>query len=164
MGGGCEREREGQDDDPSSHGDHLVSRRVQRSDHSVSNAFLPPFSGAYALDIDPPRDPCLIVRLDRARESRTTRLADDIGDSIRDVAKELRLDWHTVKALEQQYMREQLRRTGTPGPRVLGLDEVSINASDGLYASGSPPGARDGLRSAHVTRTGAPLVWAHDVK
>jgi transposase len=25
---------------------------------------------------------------------------------IRDVAKELRLDWHTVKALEQQYMRE----------------------------------------------------------
>ncbi len=45
---------------------------------------------------------------------------------IRDVAKELRLDWHTVKALEQQYMREQLRRAGTPGPRVLGLDEVSI--------------------------------------
>src|SRR5712691_8971837 len=32
----------------------------------------------------------------------------------------------TVKALEQQYMREQLRRAGTPGPRVLGLDEVSI--------------------------------------
>ncbi len=45
---------------------------------------------------------------------------------IRDVAKELRLDWHTVKALEQQYMREQLRRGGTPGPRVIGLDEVSI--------------------------------------
>src|SRR5439155_24232350 len=35
-------------------------------------------------------------------------------------------DWHTVKALEQQYMREQLRRAGTPGPRVIGLDEVSI--------------------------------------
>ncbi|HBH03845.1 MAG TPA: ISL3 family transposase [Candidatus Rokubacteria bacterium] len=45
---------------------------------------------------------------------------------IRDVAQELRLDWHTVKALEQQYMREQLRRVGTPGPRVIGLDEVSI--------------------------------------
>src|SRR3972149_6168499 len=45
---------------------------------------------------------------------------------IRDVAKELRLDWHTVKALEQQYMREQLRRGGPPGPRVIGLDEVSI--------------------------------------
>ncbi len=45
---------------------------------------------------------------------------------IRDVAKELRLAWHTVKTLEMQYMREQLRRVGTPGPRVLGLDEVSI--------------------------------------
>jgi transposase len=45
---------------------------------------------------------------------------------IRDVAKELHLDWHTVKALEQQYMREQLRRAGTPGPRVIGIDEVSI--------------------------------------
>ena len=45
---------------------------------------------------------------------------------IRDVAEELRVDWHTVKALEQQYMREQLRRIGTPGPRVIGLDEVSI--------------------------------------
>jgi transposase len=45
---------------------------------------------------------------------------------IRDVANELRLDWHTVKALEHQYMREQLRRAGTPGPRVIGLDEVSL--------------------------------------
>ena len=45
---------------------------------------------------------------------------------IRDVAKELRLAWHTVKALEQQYMREQLRRAGTSGPRVIGIDEVSI--------------------------------------
>jgi transposase len=38
----------------------------------------------------------------------------------------LRLDWRTVKALEQQYMREQLRRAGTPRPRVIGLDEVSL--------------------------------------
>ena len=45
---------------------------------------------------------------------------------IRDVGRGLRLDWHTVKGLEQQYMREQLRRAGTPGPRVIGLDEVSI--------------------------------------
>src|SRR5439155_18268128 len=45
---------------------------------------------------------------------------------ISDVAKELRLDWHTVKALEKQYMSEQLRRAGTPGPTVLGLDELSI--------------------------------------
>src|SRR5271157_3354335 len=46
--------------------------------------------------------------------------------SVRDVARELRLDWKTVKALEMEYMREQLRRTGTPGPKVIGIDELSI--------------------------------------
>lgn len=46
--------------------------------------------------------------------------------TIRDVAKETRLDWHTVKELEKQYMREQLRRTGTPPPRIVGIDEISI--------------------------------------
>jgi transposase len=61
----------------------------------------------------------------------TKRFAFYVGrrcrdSSIRDVAEELRLDWKTVKALEMQYMREQLRRLGTPGPKVIGLDEVSI--------------------------------------
>ena len=42
------------------------------------------------------------------------------------MAQELHLAWQTVKALEKQYMREQLRRAGTPGPPVIGLDEVSI--------------------------------------
>jgi hypothetical protein len=31
--------------------------------------------------------------------------------TIQDVAKEVRLDWKTVKELDKQYMREQLRRT-----------------------------------------------------
>ena len=48
------------------------------------------------------------------------------ASSIKEVAKELRLDWHTVKELEKQYMREQLRRAGTPGPKIIGIDEVSI--------------------------------------
>jgi len=42
------------------------------------------------------------------------------------VARELGLDWHTVKELEKQYMQEQLRRAGTPGPQVIGIDEVAI--------------------------------------
>jgi transposase len=46
--------------------------------------------------------------------------------TIQAVARELKLDWHTVKELEKQYMREQLRRVGTPGPQVIGIDEVSI--------------------------------------
>ncbi len=61
----------------------------------------------------------------------TKRFAYYVGrrcraSTIKDVAKELHLDWDTVKALEKQYMREQLRRAGTPGPRVLGIDEISL--------------------------------------
>ena len=46
--------------------------------------------------------------------------------TIKDVAAELKLDWHTVKTLEQQYMEAQLKRAGTPSPRVIGIDEIAI--------------------------------------
>ena len=46
--------------------------------------------------------------------------------SIKDVARELHLDWKTVKSLEKQYMRAQLKRAGTPGPKVIGIDEFSL--------------------------------------
>lgn len=45
--------------------------------------------------------------------------------TIQDVAKELRLDWHTVKTLEKEYMEEQLRRNPVRTPKVIGIDEVS---------------------------------------
>jgi transposase len=48
------------------------------------------------------------------------------GATIKDVAEELHLDWHTVKELDKLYMREQLRRAGTPSPRVLGIDELAM--------------------------------------
>ena len=61
----------------------------------------------------------------------TKRFAFYVGRRCRDatikaVAEDLHLDWHTVKSLEKQYMREQLRRVGTPAPRVIGIDEISI--------------------------------------
>ena len=61
----------------------------------------------------------------------TKRLAFYVGRrcrsaTIRAVAREMKLDWHTVKELDKQYMREQLRRAGTPRPQVIGIDEVSI--------------------------------------
>lgn len=61
----------------------------------------------------------------------TKRFAFYVGrrcrdSTIRDVAEELHLDWKTVKALEMQYLREQVRRVGAPGPKLIGLDEVSI--------------------------------------
>jgi len=36
------------------------------------------------------------------------------------------LDWHTVKELDKHHMREQLRRVGTPGPKVIWIDELSV--------------------------------------
>lgn len=61
----------------------------------------------------------------------TKRFAFYVGrrcrtSTLQDVAKELTLDWKTVKELDKQYMREQLRRIGVPGPAVIGIDEVSI--------------------------------------
>lgn len=61
----------------------------------------------------------------------TKRLAFHVGrrcrsSSIKDVAKELHLDWKTVKDLEKQYMQEQLRRAGKARPKVIGIDEISV--------------------------------------
>ena len=49
-----------------------------------------------------------------------------VSATIKDVAQELRLDWHTVKRLEKQYMAAQLARVGNPGPKAIGIDEISI--------------------------------------
>ena len=46
--------------------------------------------------------------------------------TIKDVAQETHLDWKTVKELDKQYMEEQLRRLGTPAPKVIGVDEIAI--------------------------------------
>ena len=46
--------------------------------------------------------------------------------TIKDVAAELKLDWHAVKELDKQYMAAQLAKAGTPAPKVIGIDELSI--------------------------------------
>ena len=61
----------------------------------------------------------------------TKRFAHYVGRrcrsaTIKDIAEELNLDWDTVKALEKQYMQGQLAKAGTPGPKVIGIDEISI--------------------------------------
>lgn len=48
------------------------------------------------------------------------------SSTIKDIAEELHLHWHTVKELDKQYMREQLRRASKPRPEVIGIDEISI--------------------------------------
>jgi transposase len=61
----------------------------------------------------------------------TKRFAHYVGKrcrqaTIKDIAEELKLDWDTVKTLEKQYMRAQLARAGRPGPKAIGIDEISI--------------------------------------
>jgi transposase len=61
----------------------------------------------------------------------TKRFAQYVGErcrssTIKDVARELLLDWHTVKDLEKEYMTGLLLKTGTPGPSMIGVDEISI--------------------------------------
>lgn len=46
--------------------------------------------------------------------------------TIKDVAKEQWLDWHTVKELEKEYMRKQLAKAPECKPSVIGVDEVSV--------------------------------------
>ncbi|MEX0744306.1 MAG: ISL3 family transposase [Phycisphaeraceae bacterium] len=61
----------------------------------------------------------------------TKRFAHYVGrrcrsSSIKDIAQELNLDWDTVKSLEKQYMAAQLAKAGAPGPKAIGIDEISI--------------------------------------
>lgn len=74
----------------------------------------------------------------------TKRFAYYIGrrcrsTTIKEVAKECHLDWDTVKALEKQYMREQLKRAGQPRPKALGIDEVSAAQGPHLSHRGERP-------------------------
>jgi len=46
--------------------------------------------------------------------------------SIKEVADDLRLDWHAVKEMDKLYMRKQVARAGEPRPGVIGIDEISI--------------------------------------
>lgn len=61
----------------------------------------------------------------------TRRFAYYVGrrcrnETIAAVAQELHLDWDSVKALDKQYMKAQLAKAGTPGPKRIGIDEISI--------------------------------------
>jgi transposase len=61
----------------------------------------------------------------------TKRFAFYVGQrcrqaTIKDIAAELKLDWDTVKTLDKQYMQAQLQRAGLPGPKVIGIDEISV--------------------------------------
>jgi transposase len=46
--------------------------------------------------------------------------------TVQSVAEEYHLDWHTVKELDKNYMREQLALAPDIAPHVIGIDEISV--------------------------------------
>jgi len=61
----------------------------------------------------------------------TKRFAYYVGrrcekSTIKDVAKELMLDWKTVKNLEKEYLKAKLKKASPVNPEIIGIDEVSI--------------------------------------
>ncbi len=61
----------------------------------------------------------------------TKRFAYHVGrrcrnSTIKEVAEELHLHWSSVKELDKQYMGAQLAKAGTPAPKAIGIDEISI--------------------------------------
>jgi hypothetical protein len=74
-----------------------------------------------------------IERLDwLAKNPRyTQRFALHVGKLCRDmpnkaVAEIEHLHHTTVKDLDKLYMQQQLARAGTPAPRAIGVDEISV--------------------------------------
>ncbi len=94
----------------------------------------------------------------------TKRFAFYIGrrcpsSTLRDAAREQHLHGKTVQALAMAYLRAPLQRAGTPAPRVLGIDEISLRkghtyrsvVSDLLHSSKSCRTSFRLLRSGQTT-------------
>jgi len=81
--------------------------------------------------------------------------------TVKDVARELNLDWHTVKELDKHYMRIQLERAGMPGPHA--------RAEGGRYRRNLDPqrahvphrGERSGAQTPDLVRRTRPLGAQH---
>ncbi len=61
----------------------------------------------------------------------TKRFAKEVGErcreaTIKSVAASFHLDWETVKELDKEYMRAQLKKTGHPAVQKMGVDEISV--------------------------------------
>ena len=97
----------------------------------------------------------------------TRRFAYEVGRrcreaSISDVARDFRLDWDTVKTLDKQYMRAQLARAGTPGPRAIGIDEISIRKGHSYRIVVSDLDRRRAIWFGGVDRSEASMAQFYD--
>jgi len=97
----------------------------------------------------------------------TRRFAYEVGRrcreaSISDVARDFRLDWDTVKTLDKQYMQAQIARAGTPGPRAIGIDEISIRKGHSYRIVVSDLDRRRAIWFGGVDRSEASMAQFYD--
>ncbi len=58
------------------------------------------------------------------------------------------------------YMRERIRRVGTPGPKVIGIDEISIRKGHHLPDRGQRSGAPNRrLNTAYLLKESFGQLW-----
>ena len=84
------------------------------------------------------------------------------GTSIKEVAEDLRLDWHAVKEMDKLYMREQLARADVLRPAVIGVDEISIRKGPVYRIVVSDLERRQPLWFGGVDRSEASMAMFYD--
>ena len=82
--------------------------------------------------------------------------------SIKEVAEDLRLDWHTVKEMDKLYMREQLALADALRPAVIGIDEISIRKGHVYRIVVSDLERRQPLWFGGVDRSEASMAMFYD--
>ena len=82
--------------------------------------------------------------------------------SIRDVARDLKLDWDSVKTLEQQYMRAQLRDVPARPPRKRSASTRSRSAKATATASWSATSFASG-RICSAARIAPRPAWRRSI-
>ncbi len=78
------------------------------------------------------------------------------------MAEDLRLNWQTVKAMDQQYMLAQLDVAGAPAPAVIGIDGISIRKGHVSRIIVSDLEVRRPIWCGGVDRSAASMAMCYD--
>lgn len=82
--------------------------------------------------------------------------------TVKDVVRELHLDWHAVKESDKKYMAAKLARAGTPGPKAIGIDEISMRKEHTYRIVVSDLVRGRPIRFGGQDRSEASMVQFHD--
>jgi len=77
--------------------------------------------------------------------------------TIKDIAEALNLHWETIKTLEMQYMQAQLAKAGAPGPKAIGIDEISIRKGHTYRIA-----ANNRLNRAYLLKESFGQLWDYE--